>query len=318
MNRLQGHRASEEYLVTLNARERIDARQRHRRDGLRAPDLHRRVGRRAAAAAPAWPPTSTVYAGRLPRLGFPRGRLPLGRRGGARTSGSSGERAAAGDRASRRRDADAARAAGDRRGHVPHQRRDRCATASATASTSGSSTSTTLPEPAVVPAPVRRLPGRGPPRRPRRARSRRTSSASWRCTAYGSGTAARVLMLANARVLGHVFDPLTRLLVLRRRRRAGVRRRRGAQHLRRAARLPPAPRRARARASADKEFYVSPFIDLSGRYDMRFTLADPRVGPRPSRCAGGDRVAFTRRTSAARPSPATRPRGRPQLADATR
>ncbi len=47
----------------------------------------------------------------------------------------------------------------------------------------------------------------------------------------------RVTALMQARVLGYVFNPLTRLLVPRRRRCAAAHRRRSAQHLRRQARL---------------------------------------------------------------------------------
>ena len=50
----------------------------------------------------------------------------------------------------------------------------------------------------------------------------------------------------SARVLGHVFNPLTRVLVPRRRRQPGGGPRRGAQHLWRAARVPAAPGRPRA------------------------------------------------------------------------
>ena len=54
----------------------------------------------------------------------------------------------------------------------------------------------------------------------------------------------RVLMLANARVLGYVFNPLSVYWCHRRGRRAGMRDRRGAQHLPPAALLPAADRLA--------------------------------------------------------------------------
>ena len=57
----------------------------------------------------------------------------------------------------------------------------------------------------------------------------------------------RVLMLANARVLGYVFNPLTVYWCHRPDGTARVRGGRGAQHLRRAALLPAAPRRRRPR-----------------------------------------------------------------------
>lgn len=83
----------------------------------------------------------------------------------------------------------------------------------------------------------------------------------------------RVLMLANARVLGYVFDPLTvfwclgpdgqtRYVV------AEVHNTYGERH---AYLLDPEP------ADVDKEFYVSPFNDVSGRYRLRFDLGPDRV-----------------------------------------
>ena len=58
MNRLQGHRSPETFLVTLNDRERLDPESIAAVDGLRAPDLHPRGGPRAVAARPAWPPAA--------------------------------------------------------------------------------------------------------------------------------------------------------------------------------------------------------------------------------------------------------------------
>jgi DUF1365 family protein len=91
------------------------------------------------------------------------------------------------------------------------------------------------------------------------------------------GVGGRVLMLANARVLGHVFDPLTVFwcfgadgdlaCVV-----AEVHNTYAERHV---YLLHPD---ASGRASAEKEFYVSPFNDVSGRYEMRFTLRPDRVG----------------------------------------
>jgi uncharacterized protein len=86
----------------------------------------------------------------------------------------------------------------------------------------------------------------------------------------------RIVMLANARVLGHVFDPLSvfwcfdaagalRCVV------AEVHNTYGERH---AYLLTPD---ANGQADADKEFYVSPFNDVSGRYSMRFTLTEQIV-----------------------------------------
>ena len=87
-------------------------------------------------------------------------------------------------------------------------------------------------------------------------------------------------MLAHARVLGHVFNPLTVYWCHRPDGSAGVRRGRGAQHLRRAALLPAAHRRSAGRADAAKEFYVSPFFPVDGWY--RMPLPEP-----------GERLALT-------------------------
>ena len=91
------------------------------------------------------------------------------------------------------------------------------------------------------------------------------------------GAGGRVLMLANARVLGHVFDPLTVFWCF------------GADgdlacvvaevHNTYAERHVTCSRPdASGRASAEKEFYVSPFNDLSGRYRDALHLRPDRVG----------------------------------------
>lgn len=82
-------------------------------------------------------------------------------------------------------------------------------------------------------------------------------------------TGGRVLMLANARVLGYVFNPLTvhwcydadggLAAVL-----AEVHNTYGDRHV---YLLSPD---ASGRAQAGKELYVSPFFDTDGRYEMRF------------------------------------------------
>jgi DUF1365 family protein len=90
------------------------------------------------------------------------------------------------------------------------------------------------------------------------------------------GAGARIVMLANARVFGHVFDPLTvfwcfagdglvRCIV------AEVHNTFGERH---AYLLTPDQD---GEASTDKQFYVSPFNDVSGDYAMRFTLTDQHV-----------------------------------------
>ncbi len=86
----------------------------------------------------------------------------------------------------------------------------------------------------------------------------------------------RVLMLANARSFGHVFDPLTvfwchrhdgalRCVVLE------VHNTYGERH----AQLLHLD--ADGRASVPKQFYVSPFFTVSGRYDVTVRLTADRV-----------------------------------------
>lgn len=91
-------------------------------------------------------------------------------------------------------------------------------------------------------------------------------------------TAHKVLMLANARSLGYVFDPLTTYFcfdaqgslegVL-----AEVHNTYGERHCYPLAVERPSP----ARASTDKTFYVSPFFAVEGRYDITTKLTDDQV-----------------------------------------
>jgi len=90
------------------------------------------------------------------------------------------------------------------------------------------------------------------------------------------GPGHRVLMLANTRVMGHVFDPITVFWCLRPDGTLGVvvaevHNTYGERH---AYLLAPD---ASGRVSADKQMYVSPFNDVSGRYDLRFVLERTRV-----------------------------------------
>lgn len=112
----------------------------------------------------------------------------------------------------------------------------------------------------------------------------------------------RVLMLAHARVLGHVFDPLTvywcvqpddttRAVVLE------VHNTYGERH---AYLLDPD---RRGRAVVGKEFYVSPFNDTSGRYDVALGLTADVVRVSVALEREGRRV-FTAVTTG-RPEPAT-------------
>lgn len=85
---------------------------------------------------------------------------------------------------------------------------------------------------------------------------------------HGIGRPARVLMLANPRVLGYVFNPLTVFYCLgpddvAHHVVAEVRNTYGGRHC---YLLRPGPD---GRAEADKAFYVSPFYPVDGRYTMR-------------------------------------------------
>ena len=85
------------------------------------------------------------------------------------------------------------------------------------------------------------------------------------------GVSSRILMLANARVLGHVFDPLSVLWCFDAQNAlvcivAEVHNTYGERHV---YLLRPDPSGV---AIADKAFHVSPFYDVSGRYEMRFEL----------------------------------------------
>ncbi|MGZ4501676.1 MAG: DUF1365 domain-containing protein [Nocardioidaceae bacterium] len=90
-------------------------------------------------------------------------------------------------------------------------------------------------------------------------------------------SAHRVLMLANARSLGYVFDPLTTYFcfdadgnlegVL-----AEVHNTYGERHC-----YPLAVAETPGRATVDKEFYVSPFFAVEGRYDIRTRLTESGV-----------------------------------------
>ncbi len=117
------------------------------------------------------------------------------------------------------------------------------------------------------------------------------------------GGSSRVVMLANARVLGHVFDPLsvfwcfdaqTSLVCIV----AEVHNTYGERHV---YLLRPD---ASGIATADKALHVSPFFDVSGRYELRFELS-PEVVSSTVILRREGTVAFTA-TFRGRPTPATR------------
>jgi uncharacterized protein len=116
------------------------------------------------------------------------------------------------------------------------------------------------------------------------------------------GDRGRVLMLANARVLGHVFDPLSvfwcydssgQLVGVV----AEVHNTYGERH---AYLLRPDEAGV---AVAGKDFHVSPFFDVSGTYELRFTLRPDLVAATVTLRREGA-VAFSA-TFRGRPVPAT-------------
>ncbi|MGN6132308.1 MAG: DUF1365 domain-containing protein [Nocardioidaceae bacterium] len=89
-------------------------------------------------------------------------------------------------------------------------------------------------------------------------------------------SAHRVLVLANARSAGYVFDPLTTYFCFAADGRlegvlAEVHNTYGQRH------CYPLSVAGTGRADVDKEFYVSPFFAVEGRYDIRTRLDDERV-----------------------------------------
>ncbi len=119
------------------------------------------------------------------------------------------------------------------------------------------------------------------------------------------GAGGRVVMLANARVLGHVFDPLSvfwcfdgpgALVCIV----AEVHNTYGERHV---YLLRPDPSGV---ARTRKAFYVSPFFDVTGDYELRFT-APPRPGGRHGAAAPGRGGGVQR--DLPRASRSCRPRG---------
>jgi uncharacterized protein len=118
-----------------------------------------------------------------------------------------------------------------------------------------------------------------------------------------AGDVDRVVMLAHARVLGHVFDPMTAYWCFTR---DGwlaavlveVHNTYGGRH---AYVLRPD---ARGDDEVDKQFYVSPFNDVEGRYAIRVRLTPDRVGV-AIRLVVGDEPLVTA-TVTGRPRPASR------------
>ena len=126
------------------------------------------------------------------------------------------------------------------------------------------------------------------------------------CAAQGVDiTGHRVLMLANARVLGHTFDPLSVFWALAPDGSltcivAEVHNTYGERH---AYLLRPD---ARGRTTVDKEFYVSPFFTVDGTYDLQFDLTPGRVASTVILRQGGEAVFSATFRGAPRPATARR------------
>ncbi len=117
-------------------------------------------------------------------------------------------------------------------------------------------------------------------------------------------TAHRVLVLTGARTSGYAFDPLTTYFVFDRHGAlegilAEVHNTYGERHC-----YPLGAEATSGGATTAKEFYVSPFFTVEGRYDIRARLDDARVAVSISLTQGEERV-FTG-TVAGELRPATR------------
>ncbi len=104
-------------------------------------------------------------------------------------------------------------------------------------------------------------------------------------------SAYRVLVLANARSLGYVFDPLTTYFCFDAEGRlegvlAEVHNTYGERH------CYPLEVADGSAAEVDKEFYVSPFFAVEGRYDIRTRLTGDLVAVSIS-LTQGERTVFT-------------------------
>jgi DUF1365 family protein len=126
------------------------------------------------------------------------------------------------------------------------------------------------------------------------------------CQAQGVDISGhRVLMLANARVLGHTFDPLSVFWAIAPDESltcivAEVHNTYGERH----AYLLKADEHGRGQV--DKAFYVSPFFTVDGAYDLQFTLTPHAVSSTIILRQGGDAVFSATFRGTARPATASR------------
>ena len=206
---------------------------------------------------------------RLPRLGLPRGRLPLRRRGRRGLRGGL-----VSTPADLRRPLPALVV-----GTVRTRAAARCATPSPTALPVAGRPRRPAPAAVVRCAPSPRFERARPPRATRVAASRPTSSGSWAARGASSATATGWSCWPTPAVLGPRFDPLSVVLVLRGRRPPGLPWSSRCTTPTAGATPTCSPRRRRP-ASVDKAFYVSPFNDVERRVRRRPRLAPDHVSQR--------------------------------------
>lgn len=123
------------------------------------------------------------------------------------------------------------------------------------------------------------------------------------CAAQGTDISGQqVLMLANARVFGHTFDPLSVFWVIAPDRTLTciIAEVHNTYRERHAYLLTPD---AEGRAHTAKEFYVSPFLTVEGGYDLQFRLAPDVISSSVILRQGGEAVFAA--TFRGAPAPAT-------------
>ena len=240
MNRLQRLETSTPYVVSLNADDRIDPERI-----VAEMDYEHPIYDLAAVSAqqrlPELNDGPDRLRRRLPRVGLPRGRLPIRSRGRADRSASTGVRDDAEPTTATTYDTVVRHS---RQAPIRNRFRYR--------------TRAWLVDLDQVP----QLPRGAALARPLRLRgttsAKPTESLRDNVTALLAThdidvTGGRIVMLANARALGHVFNPISIHWCYAADEHARRRHRRGAQHLRRPARLPAPPRARRPRRRAARQ-----------------------------------------------------------------
>ena len=289
MNRLQAPRRADRLLRDAEPDRTDRAESESAADGRTSTRSTRPIRSRRSAGCPRCPGARHGLLRRVPRLGLPRGRLRLGRRVPRWRWGAPGDRRRRSTRAQVMHTRPPARRATLFRHGIYLWLVD-------------------LDEPPRLPRRCAASPG---PRRdhlgdPDAQRSARTSTRSW--PTHGIDLdGGRVLMLTNARVLGLRLQPADRVLVPR------------AATAACAASLPRCTtptasatatccgRATRGRGEADKEFYVSPFLTVDGRYRMSFSEPGERLSVQMELHQDGARVFAASLTGRRRPLTAGEP-----------